>query len=119
MMTDARAALTDLVAQELAQPVAPAVPAMADAVCARHPRAALAVLFYGSCLRRPESLLADSLLDLYLLVDDYGPAYRSALTAFANRVLPPNVFYLEAQHGGQTLRCKYAVISLAQFQAGM
>jgi hypothetical protein len=28
------------------------------------------------------------------------------------------VFYLEAQHEGVTLRCKYAVISLAQFQSG-
>jgi len=116
---DARTELTDLIAKELAQSVAPAVQAMAAAVRARHPGAALAVLFYGSCLRRPESLLVDSLLDFYLLVDDYRSAYRSALTGLANRLLPPNVFYLEAQHGGATLRCKYAVISLAQFQAGM
>jgi hypothetical protein len=118
-MTDPRAALTDLIAQELTQPVAPAVRAMADAVQARHPQAALAVLFYGSCLRKPESLLADSLLDFYLLVDEYGRAYSSSLAALANGILPPNVFYLEAQHGGATLRCKYAVISLAQFHAGM
>ncbi|WP_119305038.1 hypothetical protein [Dongia deserti] len=115
---DARAELTALIAQELAQPVAPAVRTMADAVRARHPNAALAVLFYGSCLRRPESLLADSLLDFYLLVDDYKTAYAGAMTALANRILPPNVFYLEAQHEGATLRCKYAVISLAQFQEG-
>ena len=118
-MSDARTKLTDLIARELAEPVASAVRAMADAVRARHAGAALAVLFYGSCLRRPESLLADSLLDFYLLVDDYKAAYGSALTAFANSVLPPNVFYLEAEQGGTTLRCKYAVISLAQFQAGM
>lgn len=116
---DARAELTTLIAQELAQPVAPAVQAVADAVRARHPAAALAVLFYGSCLRRPESLLADSLLDFYLLVDDYRASYSSALTAFANRILPPNVFYLEARHDGVTLRCKYAVITLAQFRQGM
>ncbi|HEV8388861.1 MAG TPA: hypothetical protein VGQ35_03405 [Dongiaceae bacterium] len=116
---DARAELTHLIAQELAQPVAPAVQAMANAVRARHPEAALAVLFYGSCLRRPESLLADSLLDFYLLVDDYKTAYGGALAALANRMLPPNVFYLEARHGDATLRCKYAVISLAQFQSGM
>ena len=116
---DASAELTALIAQELAQPVPAAVRTMADAVRARHAEAALGVLFYGSCLRKPESLLADSLLDFYLLVDDYRPAYRGALMAFANRVLPPNVFYLEAQHEGGTLRCKYAVISLAQFQNGM
>jgi len=116
---DARAELTALIAQELAQPVPAAVRTMAEAVRARHADAALGVLFYGSCLRKPESLLADSLLDFYLLVDDYRPAYRGALMAFANRMLPPNVFYLEAQHEGATLRCKYAVISLAQFQNGM
>ena len=116
---DARAELTALIAQELAQPVPAAVRTVAEAVRARHAAAALGVLFYGSCLRKPESLLADSLLDFYLLVDDYRPAYRGVLTAFANKALPPNVFYLEAQHDGTTLRCKYAVISLRQFQDGM
>ena len=116
---DARAELTALIAQELAQPVSAAVHTMADAVRARHAEAALGVLFYGSCLRKPETLLADSLLDFYLLVDDYRRAYRGSVMAFANRVLPPNVFYLEAQHDGATLRCKYAVISLAQFQSGV
>ena len=116
---DARAQLTALIAQELAQPVPVAVRTMAEAVRARHAEAALGVLFYGSCLRKPESLLADSLVDFYLLVDDYRTAYRGALMAFANKMLPPNVFYLEAQHEGTTLCCKYAVISLAQFQSGM
>ena len=115
----ARAELTALIAQELVQPVAAAVQTVADAVRSRHPAAAVAVLFYGSCLRQPDDLLADSLLDFYLLVDDYKAAYAGALTALANRVLPPNVFYLEAQHDGVTLRCKYAVISLAQFRQGM
>jgi len=118
-MEDARTELVEVIARELAQPVPPAVQAMADAVRARHAGAAIAVLFYGSCLRRPDSLLADSLLDFYLLVDDYKAAYGGAVMALANRILPPNVFYLEAQHGGATLRCKYAVISLKQFQAGM
>lgn len=116
---DARAKLTALIAQELAQPVPVAVRTMAEVVRARHAEAALGVLFYGSCLRKPESLLADSLLDFYLLVDDYKRAYRGGLMAFANKLLPPNVFYLEARHEGATLRCKYAVISLAQFQDGM
>ena len=102
-MTNSRSELVDLIAQELAQPVAPAVQAMADAVRARHPQAGVAVLFYGSCLRKPESLLADSLLDFYLLVDDYKAAYGGAVAALANRILPPNVFYLEAQHGDATL----------------
>jgi hypothetical protein len=116
---DARAQLTALIAQELAQPVPAPVRVMADAVRARHARAALGVLFYGSCLRKPETLLPDSLLDFYLLVDDYQAAYRGAVMAFANKLLPPNVFYLESEYEGATLRCKYAVISLAQFQDGV
>ncbi len=117
-MIAARAELKSLVAQELSQSVAPPVLAMADAVRARHANAALAVLFYGSCLRKPETLLSDALLDFYLLVDDYRAAYDSGLMAFANRLLPPNVFYLELPQAGGTLRCKYAVLTLDQFVAG-
>jgi hypothetical protein len=57
-------------------------------------------------------------LDFYLLVEDYRAAYDSSLMALANRLLPPNVFYLELPHGAAALRCKYAVLSLAQFAAG-
>lgn len=115
---DSRAALQGLVAAELKQPVAPPVIAMAEAVRARHPQGTLAVLFYGSCLRKPETLLVDSVLDFYLLVENYTAAYGAALLAFANKLLPPNVFYLELPHAGGTLRCKYAVLSLDDFLAG-
>jgi len=118
-MSAAGDSLRALIGAEAAQPIGAPPAALVGAILRRHGRAAAAVLFYGSCLRRPESLLADSLLDFYLLVDDYAHAYDRTLAALANRALPPNVFYLEAQHGGATLRCKYAVISLAQFQAGM
>ena len=118
-MTDPRTQLNDMIARELAEPVAPSVAAVADAVRARYADAALAVLFYGSCLRQPETLLADSLLDFYLLVNDYRAAYGSGLMSLANRLLPPNVFYLEVAHAGAILRCKYAVISLAQFREGV
>ena len=113
-----RAELQGLVAEELRQPVAPAVAAMAEAVRMHHPQGALAVLFYGSCLRKPETLLGDSLLDFYLLVEDYASAYGSGLLAIANKLLPPNVFYLELSHGGATLRCKYAVLTLNDFKTG-
>lgn len=113
-----RAELQGLVAEELKQAVAPAVAAMAEAVRMRHPQGALAVLFYGSCLRKPETLLGDSLLDFYLLVEDYASAYGSGMLAIVNKLLPPNVFYLELPHGGATLRCKYAVLTLRDFIGG-
>lgn len=117
-MSSSRAELKSLVAQELSQPVAPAILGVAEAVRARHGQAAVAVLFYGSCLRKPETLLGDALLDFYLLVDDYRTAYDRGLMAFANRLLPPNVFYLEVPQADGTLRCKYAVLTLEHFVAG-
>ncbi|MET1025733.1 MAG: hypothetical protein ABWY00_01090 [Dongiaceae bacterium] len=117
-MPDARGPLTDFVAAELAQPVAEAVRALAEAVRRRHGAAAVAVLFYGSCLRQPETQLAESLLDFYVLVDNYRAAYDRPCLAIANRLLPPNVFFLEMPFGSAVLRTKYAVISLAQFRTG-
>jgi hypothetical protein len=111
-------ALQTFVAAELALPVSKPALAMSDAVRSRHGAAVLAVLFYGSCLRRPETQLVDSLLDFYVLVDDYRAAYDKAWLAWANQALPPNVFYLEIKYGNATLRAKYAVISLRQFAHG-
>jgi hypothetical protein len=55
-------------------------------------------------------------LDFYVLVDTYRDAYRSRLLAWANAALPPNVFYLEIESELGPLRCKYAVISLRDFE---
>ncbi len=79
---------------------------------ARYERAAVAVLFYGSCLRSPEAELADNLLDFYVLVDDYRAAYDKPWLAVANRILPPNAFYCETVWQGTHIRAKYVVISL-------
>jgi len=73
------------------------------------------VLFYGSCLRRNTS---EGVLDFYALVDAYRPAYASRALALANALLPPNVFYLEADAPGGRLRAKVAVLSLRDFARG-
>jgi hypothetical protein len=101
--------LNALVAAELAGPVDPRVAEMAAAIAAEYPGAARAVLFYGSCLR--ERNLDGLMLDFYLIVSDYRSAYGRGWLAFANRLLPPNVFPFE--HGG--LVAKYAVLSEADF----
>jgi len=77
---------------------------------------ALAVLFYGSCRRSNDD--TGDVVDLYLLVDDYRAAYGRCLPALANRVLAPNVYYLEMPFAGRTVRAKYAVMSLRQFERG-
>ena len=90
-------------------PVDPRVRAMAEAIAAKHGPASRAVLFYGSCLR--ERKLEGLMLDFYLIVSSYRAAYAKRWLAFANRLIPPNVFYFE--HGG--LAAKYAVLSEADF----
>ena len=99
-----------LVAAELAEPVDPRVSAMAAAIAALYPAAARAVLFYGSCLR--ERQLDGLMLDFYLIVSDYPAAYGKSWMAWANRLIPPNVFPFE--HNG--LVAKYAVLSEADFR---
>jgi hypothetical protein len=97
------------VAAELAEPVDPRVSAMAAAIAAAYPGAARAVLFYGSCLR--ESALDGLMLDFYLVVSSYREAYGRGWFAFANHLVPPNVFPFE--HDG--LAAKYAVLSEGDF----
>jgi hypothetical protein len=86
---------------------------LSDAILERHDGAVAGVLFYGSCLRKSTH---EGVLDFYVLVDDYRAFYGSRLIAWANALLPPNVFYLEAESELGTLRTKYAVISLADFE---
>ena len=101
--------LRDLVAAELKQPVDPQVSEMAQALAARYPGSARAVLFYGSCLRG--GTLAGQMLDFYLIVSDYRSAYGKNWMAPANRLIPPNVFPF--QH--KDLAAKYAVLSSEDF----
>lgn len=108
MTTDGSRPLRELVAEELVVPVTSGVSALAKAIAARH-EGAVAVLFYGSCLR--EKLLDEMMLDFYLIVADYTRAFDRRWLAAANRLIPPNVFPFE--HGGLT--AKYAVLSEEDF----
>ena len=102
--------LEQLVAAELATPVDPRVAAMAAAIAAKHGAASRSVLFYGSCLR--EQQLDGLMLDFYLIVADYRAAYDRRWLAFANRLIPPNVFHFQKDD----LTAKYAVLSEADFR---
>lgn len=75
----------------------------------------VAVLLYGSYLRGRR----DTLLDFYVLLDGYDALPR--WQAWANRALPPNVYYLalpESAEGG-ALRAKYATVTLDRFERAM
>ena len=73
------------------------------------------MLFYGSALR-DDAL--DGVLDFYVLLDRSAPGPARGSPRYANRLLPPNVGYLEAAVDRPGLRAKYAVMTLAQFRRG-
>lgn len=109
-------ALTPLIERQAAMAPAAEVQVLAQRLRERFGAHALAVLFYGSCRRGHDA--GNGLVDLYVLVDDYRAAYQRRLPAWANRLLAPNVYHLEATHQGRVLRAKYAVVSLEQFERG-
>jgi hypothetical protein len=109
-MGAARESLLALLRAELAGPVLPGAQRVASEIRARHGDAVVALLFYGSCLRRG---VTEGVLDFYAIVDSYRSAYRSPVPALLGAALPPNVHYLELP--SEDLRAKYALISLADF----
>lgn len=98
--------LHNFISAELATPVDSRVSAAAAAVAAQHP-GAQAVLFYGSCLRTGE--IEGQMLDFYLIVRDYREAYGKRWLAWANCMIPPNVFPFERDG----VAAKYAVLNEA------
>jgi hypothetical protein len=108
-----REALHSRISDELQQHAPAAVTALAAELARRGGGDTAAVLYYGSALRA-EAL--EGILDFYVLLDSVGRWPASPLSRLANRLLPPNVGYLEFRHEGELLRAKYAVLSTAQFR---
>ena len=106
--------LTDQISRHISQPASPAIHALADTLLDTYGEAVQAILFYGSCLRTGDD--RGGLVDLYVLVDRYRAAYSKSTLAVLNKLLPPNVFYLEVPHEDRSVRAKYAVLSLADFE---
>jgi len=104
-----------IVRDELTREPPPAATRIAEAIVSRHGTAVASVLFYGSCLRKETS---EGVLDFYVLVDRYRDAYPGRVLAWANALLPPNVFYLEVEGESGVLRSKYAVVSSDDFARG-
>jgi hypothetical protein len=107
-------ALIRLIAAENAAPAGRSIVAVAEAARRRHGPGIAAVLFYGSCLRSGDDVV--SMVDLYLLADGYQKIHRGPLMRILNRLLPPNVYYIEAPFAGRTVRAKYALLTLEQFE---
>lgn len=125
-MSEPRTDLEILITQEAIQPVSAEAGAIADALARRHGPHLVGVLFYGSCLRPPSGPDEvgpggedERLFDFYAVVDDLRSANDGALAALGNRLLPPNVFYLEVPFGTARVRTKYAVVSFEQLRHGV
>jgi len=110
------AQLVALISQHSLRPAPPGVHRLCDEIQTRCGSAVQAVLFYGSCLRRNDE--TEGIVDLYVLVDSYRRAYPRGMLAAANRLLPPNVFYLELPWGEGLVRAKYSVLSLPDLARG-
>lgn len=88
-------------------PEDPDLAALLQELQSKYGSAIKVVLLYGSYTRGAR----DSLVDLYVLLDGY-PSSVPRAHAFANKLLPPNVYQLQAANG---VRCKYALLPLRQF----
>lgn len=104
------------VARQTSRPTPPALGKLVHALQERFGDALDAVLHYGSCLHVGDP--AEGVVDLYAVVRDYGSAYPGAVLRAFNRLLPPNVFYLEVGVGAGKLRAKYSVLSREDFEGG-
>ncbi len=108
--------LISLIRQESSREPPDGVRALAEVLLNRYGEVTQAILFYGSCFRTGDD--TDGLVDLYVIVDSYRAALPNRLQAMANKLLPPNVFYLELPVQDRVVRTKYAVLSLKDFQRG-
>ena len=108
--------LTDQIYRQISQPVPPAIKTVSDTLVATYGKAVDAILFYGSCLRTGDD--RGGLVDLYVIVDRYGSAEPRRILAALNKLLPPNVFYLEVPFENRVVRAKYAILSLTDFKHG-
>jgi len=101
---------SSLLAAELDQPVPNDAAVLAGRIRDIHGAAVAGIVFYGSCLR--DGVTVGRMLDFYVLTDTYRSFHRSAIWAWLNQLLPPNVYRIALQHEGRTLQAKYAVVSL-------
>ena len=90
-----------------------------DEIRQKHGEALLAILVYGSWLRGKR----DTMLDFYVLVEDYH-TLDSSWQGWMCRLLPPNVYHIHhrsdvAGEAPRESRAKYALLTLTRFRSAM
>jgi len=109
------AALRAALALGLDLPVGPEAIRLAHHLAHAFGPATVALLHYGSHTQRTGAGV-DSAWDFFVIVDDYGPAYRALAAslphrfpgrraAFLNRILPPNVISISDPTAGLLAKC--------------
>ena len=108
--------IKDVATASLVTPVSDQVQAMANYITAQSVDggAVCSVLLYGSGLWQ-KSGADDCIYDFQVLVKSYHAYDGNWFLAALGAVLPPNVYYAEIEHNGQTLRFKYNVMRESQF----
>lgn len=106
-------AVTSAMLEDLSQPPPQGLDGLLSALQARYGEELLAIVLYGSCRRDQD--VHDGLVDLLVLVRRYRTVHGLHPSALFNRLLPPNVYYLQAESKKRTVRCKYALVTLEQF----
>jgi len=88
----------------------PVLNGFVDHITSLFPDSVIAIVFYGSCLRTKQ--YDGAMLDFYVIVNDYKNCYSGRLERIANSLLPPNVYFLQADINQKQYVSKYAVITL-------
>lgn len=109
-------ALEQLMADDLAAPPPSGLEPLVAALRDRLGPALRSIVLYGSTRRSDD--VRDGLVDLMAVVDDYRSVHDGRLAAWINRVLPPNVYYLEAG-SPEPIRCKWILVSEATLSERM
>lgn len=112
---DPHTALCARIEQVSAPPMSSAAKHLLDALLEKFPTSA--ALFYGSGAsvsshEDPTNII----FDFYIIGPSYDALYDSGMLGFANKIMPPNVFYFETPSPEGVLRAKYAVLTLDHFE---
>ena len=105
--------IRQILVDELTTTVPDEVGQFAEFIVGRLGHRPLGILFYGSVLRKVDP---EGILDFYVITDRSFSLNGNCLARLANHILPPNVYYMEHEVGGQPMRAKVAFLSCGQFQ---
>lgn len=105
-----RSELDAIIAEQLSRPAPAPALAIARSLAEKFPGAALFLYGSGITLSAEEDPTG-VMYDFYVMAADYRDCFSSLVERIAARLLPPNVYYIEAQTDYGVLRAKYAVLT--------